>query len=115
MGNYFEAASAICSYSSSSTADAQTLARFQQNAIRLTSLFVSLCLLGIGQEVGTSTQNVEWLDRLEILDLEGLDEESLQRLKDEPYKVELVWRWLQNIVADGVTREVLCMPPPALA
>lgn len=53
--------------------------------------------------------------KFELLDVEGIDEESLKVLKQSDTKVELIFHWLQQLMVENIKTGVLSIPGPILA
>lgn len=83
---------------------------FQFRLIRLMSLLHGMALRQIGGNDG---------EEFEVLDIFGLDDESLDYLTNacsafEINRVEVLLHWIQVLITDSISSEVLIVPPPIL-
>lgn len=53
--------------------------------------------------------------QLEVLGVSDLDEHSLQMLRDNVHKVELVYQWIQQHIVEHMASGLLTIPPPILS
>merc|ERR1712048_958684 len=53
--------------------------------------------------------------KFDLLDVTGIDEDSLTALLAEDSKVELLYQWIQNLVVESIGTGVLNMPAPILS
>jgi len=53
--------------------------------------------------------------KFELIDVEGIDEESLKAVKDSHAKVELIFQWIQQLIVENISTGVLSIPPPILS
>eukprot|EP00928_Gymnodinium_smaydae_P005446 TRINITY_DN11854_c0_g1_i2.p1 TRINITY_DN11854_c0_g1~~TRINITY_DN11854_c0_g1_i2.p1 ORF type:complete len:482 (-),score=55.09 TRINITY_DN11854_c0_g1_i2:222-1667(-) len=114
QAEYFVTASnltAFCRHSS----DLESKSKFQHTLIRLLSLLhgVSLHQLAAGGDgVDIAKQP---LPRFELVDVRGLDFDSLRVLVHEECRVELIIQWIQSLTVDGIKSGVCTIPPPILS
>eukprot|EP00928_Gymnodinium_smaydae_P033511 TRINITY_DN2398_c0_g3_i1.p1 TRINITY_DN2398_c0_g3~~TRINITY_DN2398_c0_g3_i1.p1 ORF type:complete len:492 (-),score=69.33 TRINITY_DN2398_c0_g3_i1:24-1499(-) len=90
-------------------------AKFQHTLVRLLSLLhaVALHQLGAGGDgVDIARQP---LPRYELVDINGLDPDTLDVLVNEECRVELIIQWVQSLTVDGIKAGVCVIPPPILS
>lgn len=52
--------------------------------------------------------------KMDLIDIEGIDEESLRTIRDCDSKVELIFQWIQQIVVQGHKNGIISIEPPIL-
>jgi len=104
-------ASATIAYSNLSKKPREEIDEFQHMVIRLMSLFSGMCLAKLeGEEVTDRSIN-----NFGILDCTGIDSSTLDALVNEPASVELVYHYIESLLAQGVQKEYISMPPPIIS
>jgi len=104
-------ASATIAYSNLSKKPREEIDEFQHMVVRLFSLFSAMCLAKLeGQEV--TDQRIK---SLQILDCTGIDSSTLDALVNEPASLELVYHYIESLLAQGVKKEYISMPPPIIS
>ncbi|CAJ1408121.1 unnamed protein product [Effrenium voratum] len=76
--------------------------------VRLFSLLSASAL----QELTDVTYHQTW--GLPTLDASAIDPQSIQTLDKSACRVELLYHWIQQFIADGAQHQVLATPPPLL-
>mmetsp|Transcript_71698 Transcript_71698/g.222349 ORF Transcript_71698/g.222349 Transcript_71698/m.222349 type:complete len:464 (+) Transcript_71698:160-1551(+) len=112
---WFDACSsamAFCKYSTS--ASEEDLLVFQHTLARLFSMLHAVALADIEDCSSTDIQDVMAF-RLDLLDAEGIDEQSLRTIRDCSAKVELVFQWIQQLIVEVLREGVLTVPPPLIS
>lgn len=112
MSDFFDAASAVFAFCKSSSADQERIQEFQHVIIRMFSLlhaFILADLESIGDVGGT-----ERALNYELIDIDGIDEDSLLDIKASTHKVDLAMQWIQSLLVDGMQAGILNVPPPIL-
>jgi len=104
--------SAAVSFCRLSTAEEVLILRFQHQLIRLMSMLHAAAL---AQLEGTEEGELPRAFMLELIDARGIDKESLETLRNEECKVELIIQWLQALMVDNIKNGVLNIPPPILS
>lgn len=115
VGDLFDGASDILSYTRCSKAPKKQVQEFQQLFIRLISLFNALIFAEL--EAGTERSNDGKLPstyHFELLNIGGLDDASIEYLLSREHKVETVFTWIQFIVVEGLHAGIFSIPPPIL-
>eukprot|EP00927_Polykrikos_kofoidii_P064862 TRINITY_DN6059_c0_g1_i2.p1 TRINITY_DN6059_c0_g1~~TRINITY_DN6059_c0_g1_i2.p1 ORF type:complete len:625 (+),score=70.41 TRINITY_DN6059_c0_g1_i2:144-1877(+) len=106
-----DAASAVIAFTKHSKADADTILRFKHMLVRLFSLFHAMAL---GELEGDDGERPRAFD-LELIDLGGIDQESLRALCRTQQKVAMVFQWIQSFIIENISTGVLSIPPPILS
>jgi len=105
-------ASSLIAFCRFSSADECLVISFQHMVIRLVSM---LHACSLAQLEGAEAGEVPHAFKLELIDAKGIDKESLETVRSEECKVELIVQWLQSIVVDNIKTGVLTVPPPILS
>jgi len=111
---WFDACSAACAFCRHSKADTATISKFRHTLIRLFSILHALALAEIED---SSTKDLSDIAALSanVIDVRGIDEDSLLTLRDCSAKVELVFQWIQELIVENIDTGVLSIPPPILS
>eukprot|EP00443_Scrippsiella_acuminata_P077615 CAMPEP_0115379490 /NCGR_PEP_ID=MMETSP0271-20121206/4559_1 /TAXON_ID=71861 /ORGANISM="Scrippsiella trochoidea, Strain CCMP3099" /LENGTH=398 /DNA_ID=CAMNT_0002802695 /DNA_START=196 /DNA_END=1389 /DNA_ORIENTATION=- len=117
-GEWFDSASSLVSFCKYSDTDVSKILRFQHKLVRLFSILHACALADLeGEKRATNGERDSTRIRaynLPLIDVEGLDRESLLQIQQTDCKVELVYQWIQQIVVENVKMQVLSVPPPIL-
>lgn len=102
---------AFCRHSDAADAD---ICIFQNTLVRLFSMLHSAALADIED---TSSEDVEDVAsfQFELIDVEGIDDNSLLAVRDSEAKVELIFQWIQSLIVDNISTGVLSIPAPILS
>jgi len=116
MGSWFDTASSLIAFCKLSKADHEETRRFQHLLLRLFSLLTALALteLEADDEEGSEAFYLR-LNRLEVIDVKGLDSKTLTAIRHCDHKMELVFYWLQVVIVEGIEKGVLAIAPPILS
>merc|ERR1712070_926944 len=87
---------------------------FQQKIIRLFSLLHALILAELESESKPEGQSYKKANTFALIDIEGLDSESLKAIGRSHHKVDLVFTWIQCLLVEAVNLKILMLPPPIL-
>lgn len=104
-GEWFNAVSTLFTFCNHAKEFSEQVDKFQGTLIRLISLLHSSAL----QQVCDLED-----DRLEIIENEGMDEESLTFLQESNDKCEILMQWVQRLIVDSDEQKVLKIAPPLL-
>jgi len=123
VGDLFDTMSDCLAFTSCSKADPQVILEFQHLIVRLCSLLNSciFAALEAGSEAANglneSAEEAELPKAydFEILDIQGIDEETLERFLEADNKVEVVFLWIQMLLVENQANGVISVPPPLLA
>lgn len=113
QAEYFVTASNLVAFCRASSApEKQT---FQHTLIRLLSMLHAVSLHQL--EVGGDGVNVSETPapRTDLIDAYGVDINTIQVLKHEECRVELIVQWIQSLTVDGIKTGVCTIPPPILS
>jgi len=113
-GMWFHACSATVSFSKHSKANAHAVHEFEHMLVRLFSMLHAVALAEI-EDTSSSDLSEVMAFRYELLDIEALDSESLQAVKESDSKVELVFQWIQQLIVEQIDTGVLSIPAPILS
>lgn len=112
LGDWFDVAGTLISYTRYSTADPSRVIDFRQKLVRLCSLLNSLLL---GELEGIRNDDQETMaSHYELIDVAGLDVGSFDLLSNSDRRPEMVFQWLQNEMVDSIKSGVLSIPAPLL-
>mmetsp|Transcript_29036 Transcript_29036/g.52888 ORF Transcript_29036/g.52888 Transcript_29036/m.52888 type:complete len:365 (+) Transcript_29036:49-1143(+) len=113
-GDLFDTCSLLISFCRLSKADESVVNQFQHKLVRLLSLLNAL----IYAELRTGSSKESALEAaldFEVLDAEGLDDETLRTLNHSKQRVEVVFYWVQSLIIESHENGVLQVPPPVLS
>lgn len=113
QANWHSACSALCAFCVHSTADPKLISEFKHVLMRLVSLLHACALGELGNTHERATEDTRIFE-LNLLDIEGLDEKTLEKLQRSDTRVELVYQWIQLLIVNNVG-SVLSVPPPILS
>lgn len=108
-GDLYDAASSIISFCDHSSADRVKISEFQHILVRMFSLQTALILSHLeGSKVNDELP-------YELLDCQGLDEDTIQTIIVCEDKPEVVYQKIQRLLVANVKAGILSMPPPILS
>mmetsp|Transcript_92134 Transcript_92134/g.176551 ORF Transcript_92134/g.176551 Transcript_92134/m.176551 type:complete len:514 (-) Transcript_92134:9-1550(-) len=111
---WFDACSSLMAFCRYKTDHSQPMVSFQNRLVRLFSMLHAVALAEIEDNCEEGIDDVEAF-KYELIDASGIDDESLQFVRDSSAKVELLFQWIQQLVVQNVSNGVLSMPPPILS
>jgi len=112
--DFFDVASSLIAFSRNSNASPGKVSEFRHLVMRLFSMLHALILADLEAE-GCITGN-EQAFKYELIDVQGIDPESLAELKQAgPRQMDLVFQWLQSLIVEAHQSGVLVVPPPILS
>jgi len=111
---WFDACSCLVAFCKCSQKSVEVTAEFQQLLVRLFSLLHAVALAEIEDSHKEEVENVEAFT-FEIIEADGLDEQTLRTLLLSKHRVQLVYQWIQSLVVEHVGAGVLSIPPPLLS
>lgn len=124
IGDIFDGVSDLSCFTRGSPAGAEAVKEFHQILVRLASLMN--CMIFADLELGT-VNSVHGGDEasedsfgaaaynFELLDVGGLEDEAMDKLRKSTNKVEVVYLWLEMLVVDAQEKGVFAVPPPISA
>jgi len=111
---WFDACAALISFCKHANADEEAILTFQHILVRLFSLLHAVALADIEDCNSDELREVSAF-KYELVDVAGLDLDSLQAVKKSEAKVELVFQWIQQLIVENIKTGVLSIPPPILS
>eukprot|EP00403_Amphidinium_massartii_P044774 CAMPEP_0178465784 /NCGR_PEP_ID=MMETSP0689_2-20121128/51541_1 /TAXON_ID=160604 /ORGANISM="Amphidinium massartii, Strain CS-259" /LENGTH=552 /DNA_ID=CAMNT_0020092737 /DNA_START=381 /DNA_END=2039 /DNA_ORIENTATION=+ len=111
---WFDACSALTAFMRFSKEDPSKVMEAKNILIRLFSMLHAAALAELEEVNGEDVENIRAFT-FNLIDIRGIDEESLRTLKRSPFKVELIFEWIQNYIVECITTGVLSIPPPILS
>jgi len=116
---WFDACSSLIAFSRISSADAKDVARFQNILVRLFSMLHASALAEI-EDSNSKVLDTIAAFRYELVDANGIDEESLFSVRQSDCKVELIYQWIQQHIVESIEQAerktgILNIPPPILS
>jgi len=111
---WFDACSAICAFCRHSKVPAADVQEFQHTLVRCFSMLHVLALAEI-EDSSTKDMGSAHALSLDVVDLFGLDEETLRSVRASSSRVELVFQWIQQLIVENIETGVLSIPPPILS
>ena len=111
---WFDACAGICAFCKHSSADKTVVLRFQHMLIRLFSMMHAQALAEIEDTDMNDVVDVRAF-QYQLIDVEGIDEDSLAAIRDSDTRCELIYQWIQQIVVENISTGVLSIPPPILS
>mmetsp|Transcript_29009 Transcript_29009/g.91601 ORF Transcript_29009/g.91601 Transcript_29009/m.91601 type:complete len:546 (+) Transcript_29009:93-1730(+) len=114
--DWFDMASALISFTETSKAPAEKVAKFKHIIIRLVSMMHSCALMDLEEmnnKWGTTSEVKA--DMYDLLDPLGIDSCSLDTLYASKARVSLIFQWIQLIIVKNMEAGVLSVPPPILS
>lgn len=105
---WVDAFSSLAAFSRNSKRPREDVVRFQQTLLRLFSLMHSLALKNIHCLPG---------ETFDIVDQEGLDDESMAYLERVPVtcRLDVVSQWIEQLIVNSIDGGLLPVPPPILS
>lgn len=111
---WFDACSALVAFCKHSKAEGSRIVTFQNVLVRLFSILHALALAEIEDSEGMELEDVEAF-HFELIDVRGIDDQSLMSLQVCDCKVELVFQWIQQLIVENINLGVLSIPAPILS
>eukprot|EP00927_Polykrikos_kofoidii_P063370 TRINITY_DN5818_c0_g1_i2.p1 TRINITY_DN5818_c0_g1~~TRINITY_DN5818_c0_g1_i2.p1 ORF type:complete len:590 (-),score=102.88 TRINITY_DN5818_c0_g1_i2:47-1591(-) len=104
-GEWFNSYSCLLAFCSIVPEKQEDVAKFQHQLVRLYSLLFGCAL----QQVATEEK------KFSLIDIEGLEEESLMFLEGVPDRCEVVLQWIQRLILESETTGTIKVAPPILS
>eukprot|EP00445_Apocalathium_hangoei_P033336 CAMPEP_0203952862 /NCGR_PEP_ID=MMETSP0359-20131031/86381_1 /ASSEMBLY_ACC=CAM_ASM_000338 /TAXON_ID=268821 /ORGANISM="Scrippsiella Hangoei, Strain SHTV-5" /LENGTH=543 /DNA_ID=CAMNT_0050885981 /DNA_START=87 /DNA_END=1718 /DNA_ORIENTATION=+ len=118
QGEWFNAASSLVAFCKLSKADKKDTFIFQHTLVRLVSLLNAVVLMDISRSA-TGIHGSEFTSarasELELIDVEGIDRQSLLMINEVTEKAELIFHWIMQLVVESDNRNIFSVPPPILS
>eukprot|EP00971_Amphidinium_carterae_P108138 2140811-Amphidinium_carterae.1 len=111
---WFDACSALTAFMRHSKEEPGKVMEAKNILVRLFSMLHAAALAELEEVNGEDVSHIRAFS-FKLIDVEGIDEESLMTLKRSPFKVELIFEWIQNYIVECISSGVLSIPPPILS
>jgi len=113
---WFDGCSAVVAFCKHSQAASEVVHDFQCQLVRLFSMLHAVALAEIEDSNG-KCKHIESVHafRYPLIDVGGVDSESLAVTKESEAKVELIFQWIQQHIVENISTGVLNIPPPILS
>jgi len=111
---WFNASSSLVAFCRCSKTNQAKVSDFIHVVIRLFSILHAVALADIEDSVSERFEDIEAF-RFELIDIDGLDLNTLRALKNSDCRVELVFQWIQQVIVEGIETQVLTVAPPILS
>mmetsp|Transcript_71697 Transcript_71697/g.222345 ORF Transcript_71697/g.222345 Transcript_71697/m.222345 type:complete len:554 (+) Transcript_71697:3-1664(+) len=112
---WFDACSALVSFCAHSQADSSLIMSFKHKLVRLFSMLHASALAEL-EDLNNKSHIAEVnAFKFELIDAEGIDEESLETIKNSESRVELIFEWIQLLIVENISSGVLNIPAPILS
>jgi predicted membrane chloride channel (bestrophin family) len=112
VGSWYDCACTLISFTRKPTADPEAVENFKHTLVRLFSLLNIFCLADLenqGEEANTRSMDFD------MIDIESLDNETLQDITKSECKAEVVCHKIQCLVVDSMSSGVTAVPAALLA
>jgi len=111
---WFDACSALVAFCKHSKAGQDSILIFQHTVVRLFSMLHAAALAEIEDSSSDDVEEVAAF-KYELVDVAGIDAESIRAVKESDCKVELVFQWIQQLIVENIDTGVLTIPAPILS
>jgi predicted membrane chloride channel (bestrophin family) len=112
VGSWYDCACTLITFTRQSTAEPETLENFKHTLVRLFSLLNMYCLAAL--ENAGEEENTRSMD-FNMIDIESLDNETLQDISESDCKAEVVCQKIQCLVVDNLSNGVVAVPAALLS
>lgn len=110
---WFDAASSLMAFCRFTNAPEDKVDVFKNTLIRLFSILHAVALGEIEDSCVDTALEVQAY-KFELVDVDGIDDESLLTIMKCDSKVELLFQWIQQLCVENIMCGVLNIPPPIL-
>mmetsp|Transcript_25529 Transcript_25529/g.58957 ORF Transcript_25529/g.58957 Transcript_25529/m.58957 type:complete len:562 (-) Transcript_25529:57-1742(-) len=113
---WFDACSALISFSKTNTCDGELVLLFHNTVIRLFSMLHACAIAELedmdrGEDDDFMPQSFHIL---ELLDARAFDDNTLLAIRESGCRVELIYQWIQQLIVENSKNGVLSIPAPIL-
>lgn len=112
---WFDTCSSLCAFCKHASPDLEeSILEFQNTLIRLFSMLHAAAL---GQIEDTEAEDYGMVVAfsMELIDPESIDPDSMEQIRTEHAKVELIFTWIQQLIVQNIKPGVMSIPPPILS
>jgi len=106
----FSCASTLMAYCSSKEEMQEEVANFQELLIRLVSLLFATCM----SEISTDDDEIDPEEMMQVIDLTGIDRQSLDHMQHSPSRCEVIIQWITRLMIESLHNHIIDVPPPIL-
>lgn len=111
---WFSACSAILSFTKYSNVDAAKIQDFKELLVRMFSMLHAVACAELEDSLGKDVGNIAAF-KYHLIDVEGIDEETLNTIKSCPAKTELMFHWIEQLTVENIHTGILSIPAPILS
>lgn len=109
-GELYSCASTLMAFCTSEEEKQGEVEDFQHLLIRLISLLFATCMSEISLDEDDEAPD----DMMQVIDLTGIDRQSLDHLECAPSRCEVIVQWITRLMIQALRAGVLDVPPPIL-
>lgn len=113
QSEWYSAASNLVAFSRHSTSAERDIKKFHHVIVRLLSMLDAVALAQLEGQDDEDEMPVAFT--LRLIDVKGLDAESLEAVRRGSCQVEMILQWIQSITVHNIKSGILSIPPPILA
>mmetsp|Transcript_17900 Transcript_17900/g.41739 ORF Transcript_17900/g.41739 Transcript_17900/m.41739 type:complete len:561 (+) Transcript_17900:76-1758(+) len=111
---WFDACASCLAFCKHSLESPKQVTVFQHTLVRLFSMLHAVALAEIEDCESDDPSHVNAF-HYPLIDVGGIDGESLETLRESDCKVELVFQWIQQFITENIRTNILSIPPPLLS
>lgn len=112
MGSsWYNSCSLLFSFTSASRATEDDIWRFKHLLVRLFSAMHALGLSEVEDKDSDELHHIKAFN-MDLIDVGGLDEDSLVEIRESQQRVLLINQWIQLVILDGMNQGVVEIPAP---
>mmetsp|Transcript_19013 Transcript_19013/g.33492 ORF Transcript_19013/g.33492 Transcript_19013/m.33492 type:complete len:395 (-) Transcript_19013:227-1411(-) len=121
VGDLCDAGADLIAFCRNTKGTPQEVENFQQLIIRLLSLLNAAIFAELESgadrpdDFDPDTQEIPNAYTFDLIDIQGIDEASLEFLLAEPNKVEVVFQWVQFAVMEACNKRLVAVPGPLVS
>lgn len=113
FGDLLDSASSLIAFCKGAKASTQAVDDFLHLLVRLFSLLNALVFAELQHD--PTVDELPLAYEYDIIDIQGINEKSLNSLADAEVKVEMVLQWIQQSIVTAHQEDVFGVPPPVLS
>eukprot|EP00930_Biecheleria_cincta_P100733 TRINITY_DN9234_c1_g1_i1.p1 TRINITY_DN9234_c1_g1~~TRINITY_DN9234_c1_g1_i1.p1 ORF type:complete len:414 (-),score=78.20 TRINITY_DN9234_c1_g1_i1:120-1283(-) len=116
-GDLFDGASDLLAFTRCAKASREAIAEYHGLVIRLVSLLHALICADLERGAGRLDPSDDSLPNsynFELIDIDAIDQDSLDRLAEAENKVEMVFMWIQNTAVEAWNKDIFGVPGPVM-
>mmetsp|Transcript_783 Transcript_783/g.1678 ORF Transcript_783/g.1678 Transcript_783/m.1678 type:complete len:428 (-) Transcript_783:118-1401(-) len=116
-GDWYDAMSLVVAFTRHAKADKDEIEKFHHLLFRIMSLLLGFVFADLQKNYASGHEEESMqamIDKWPVLDIPGVDQESLDFLAAMDDRVEVSFNWVQSLLVDKMRQGVLNVPPPIL-